>query len=172
MRKHKRYVRRNQVMCALRCLINAQMNAHNFKYELMKDCELEDGNPDAVGEFMVSFYDKDHKLLVRNWLMNGNDHSFSCTSDGSNEYFVSPEIEFLSTYYSIDIQHLMWQGQEKLLDKVRFIQCGLRNEFPALGLIIEEGVEVEPFNVKDGNLAYHKYIQRFFFFDDSTSDQF
>ena len=114
MKRHEKWVHTAKM---LRLAINDSMDKHPYftKEYCMGFCD--DCERCTVSPFMVSFYDHDHKHLVSNWLAN----SFTAPTCA-----YSSLMEELSDYFDVDISHLMWNGADTLLHKVRYIRVGTR----------------------------------------------
>lgn len=90
--------------------------------------------------FMVSFYDKDHKCLSANWTANADIVYESANSGTINN---AAEIS------DININHYMWGESDDLLHKTRYIKVGLRNDIETEDSYFmrrEKGWELEVFS--------------------------
>ena len=90
--------------------------------------------------FMVSFYDKDHKCISANW---------SANADVVYESANSGTINNAAEAADIMINHYMWGQADDLLHKVRFIKIGLRNDIETENgyfMCREKGWECEIFS--------------------------
>jgi hypothetical protein len=90
--------------------------------------------------FMVSFYDKDHKCISANW---------SANADVVYESANSGTINNAAEAADIMINHYMWGSADEFLHKVRYVRVGLRDEIENVetGWFMnrEHGWEVEIF---------------------------
>ena len=149
----KKNEKRARVMNALRLAISHSMSENGFVYERCGDgCDgdCEHCGYYTVNDFMVSFYDNNHKHLVSNWLRN---------SSSPYPYAISGTINNLAESLDIDIDHLTWQKADDILHKMRYIRIGRRTFIENEDGYIydrENGLEYDIYSGAKYSIAYPK----------------
>jgi len=161
MKKNEKRVR---TMNALRLAISNSMSENNFTTEYCNNCYCDECN-EKCNDFMVSFYDHNHKHLVSNWLVNSNK---------PYPYAVSGTINNLAELLDIDIDHLMWEQEDDVLHKVRYIRIGRRTFVETEDGYFynqERGLEYDVYSGAKYLIAYPKrYISSWY--DDQEVDKY
>lgn len=154
MKKNQKVIR---VMNALRLAISHSMAENKFTTEYCcKNCYCYDCE-DKCNDFMVSFYDHNRHHLVSNWLVNSSE---------PYPYAKSGTINSLAEWLDIDINHLMWDQEDELLHKVRYIRIGRRNFVETEDAYFynqERGLEYDVYSGSKYLIAYPKrYISSWY----------
>ena len=166
MKKNEKIVR---IMNALRLAISHSMSENCFVYERCGDgCngDCECCGYYTVNDFMVSFYDSNHKYLVSNWLRNSGE---------PYPYSKSGTINSLSEVLNIDIDHLTWQQADDILHKVRYIRIGRRSFIETEDSYFynqERGLEYDVFSGAKRSIAWPSYYISSWYSDPEVDDYY
>lgn len=137
-------------------------NIIDFTMDKYWFCEYEpeeDDDADYVtsNPYMVTFYDKDHRKLVGNWIWSSNI---------LNHWTDSIIIEKVIDEYRINLPHFFWGEIDTLLPKVRYVRIGKRvYSYTADDeeMITESGVEYSVFEKEKGGIKQKQYKNSWYF---------